>query len=81
MSSSSFDATGPYQILAACQGSGSLVIDVSSQSSMTFKCTASRNAPSRIAGSNASGSGDTIDVAVTSQGQIEWYQVLAQVQG
>jgi hypothetical protein len=77
--STSFDASGPYQVLAACQGSGSLTVGVAAQNSITVHCAASRAAPTRIAGSDV-GSDGTIDVSVTPQGQIEWYQVLAQVQ-
>jgi len=77
--STSFSAAGPYQIVAACQGSGSLKIDVRPQGSATLHCASSRQDPSRVAGGDASGSNVIVTVTVSAQGQVEWYEVLAQV--
>lgn len=76
----SFSANGPYRILAACQGSGSLSIQVRPQGSTTLRCASSRQEPSRVTGGDTSGSGATITVTISPQGNIEWYEVLAQVQ-
>jgi hypothetical protein len=79
--STSFSADGPYQILAACQGSGTLTIEIDSQPPITVGCTSSQKAPSRVAGADTPGGDGSVDVTVTPQGQIPSWLVLAQVKG
>jgi hypothetical protein len=77
--STSFSANGPYQILAACQGSGKLTIEIDSQPSITVQCTSAQKAPSRVAGADSPGGDGSVDMTVTPAGQIPSWQVLAQV--
>jgi hypothetical protein len=77
--STSFSANGPYQILAACQGSGKLTIEIDSQPSITVQCASSRKSPSRVAGADSPGGDGSVDLTVAPEGQVEWWQVLTQV--
>jgi hypothetical protein len=79
ISESSTSVSGAYRVMAACQGGGSLQITLKPGGAFTVHCTAAKQDPARIAGSDSAPAGGILDITVNRQGDVQQSDVLVQV--
>jgi hypothetical protein len=78
-SEASTSVSAAYRVMAACQGGGSLQITLRPGGAFTVHCTASKQEPARIAGSDSAPAGGILDITVSRQGDVQQSDVLVQV--
>ncbi|HEX6817359.1 MAG TPA: hypothetical protein VF120_03230 [Ktedonobacterales bacterium] len=70
---------GAYRVMAACEGGGSLAIQLNPGGAVNVQCTPARQEPVRVAGSDSAPPGGTLSMTITRNGNITSSDVLVQV--
>lgn len=78
-SQQSTSINGAYRVMAACQGGGSLAIQLNPGGAANVQCTPAKQEPVRIAGSDSAPAGGTLSMTITRNGDVAWSDVLVQV--